>query len=292
MVRTHATVILGLLTWAMSPVLGAQSEKEPALWFPVGEELVYRVKWGIIPVGTSTIKSEWIESNGKRLLVIRYRTLTNAVFSRIYPMNDFAESIIDPETFLPKTFTFVRAKRREARSDTVTFDYDKGTALVVHHCSGKRETVPIQPDTRDIITFMFWMREKGIPTSHNKTYQVMTNEGIVPITVRSDAKTKKVKVPGFGKVECLHVEPSADFKDMLVEEGEISMWIAQDARRIAPMLAIKAPLAKVKTTLCSVLGPGDDLWTKASGENGEDAASEPPEHQDPPKLDLPDTDCE
>ena len=58
MVRTHATVILGLLTWAMSPVLGAQSEKEPALWFPVGEELVYRVKWGIIPVGTSMAEVE------------------------------------------------------------------------------------------------------------------------------------------------------------------------------------------------------------------------------------------
>ncbi len=254
----------------------------------MGEELVYRVKWGIIPVATSHIKSEWIENDGKRLLVIRYRTRTNAFFSRIYPMNDFAESVIDPESFLPRTFTFVRASRSNARSDTVTFDYEKRTALLVHHCEGKRETIPIRPDTRDIITFMFWMRKIGIPPGHDKTYKVMTNEGIVPVHVRSDAKTKKIKVGDFGKVECLRVEPSADFKDMLVEEGEVSMWIAQDTRRIAPLLSIKAPLASVRTTLCRILGPGNDRWTRASRENDEDDC-EVPGDRDPPKPGRVDT---
>ena len=264
---------LSALVMAAPPRFAAADAEKPDLWFPVGEELVYSIKWGIVPVGETRIKSEWVEGDDGPLVSIRYRTQTNTLFDHIYPMNDYAESLIEPKSFLTKRFTFVRAKRRGARSDTVTFNYDRKTASLVRHYKGTRETIPIKPDTRDIISFMYWMRKKGVPPKLDRTYNVMTNEGMVPIRIRSDAKTKKIKVPEFGKVECLHVAPAADFKDMLVEEGEVSMWIAQDARRIAPLLTIKAPLANVKTTLSSVLGPGNDQWTRPSSKG---AARETP----------------
>jgi hypothetical protein len=280
-VRPSLATALVLLVLAVPAHLTATDAGRPELWFPVGEELAYRVKWGIIPVGQTSITSEWIECDDGPLISIRYRTRTNALFDHIYPMNDYAVSVIDPVTFLPKSFTFVRVKRRGARSDTVTFNHENKTARLVRHRQGKRETIPIQPDTRDIISFMYWLRKKGVPTGLDKTYHVMTNEGMVPIHIRSDAKTKRIKIPDFGKVECLHVAPAADFKDMLVEEGRISMWIARDPRRIAPLLTIKAPLAKVRTTLTSVLGPGDDQWTRTSRENDND--KNPPKPEQPAK---------
>ena len=86
-----------LCFWFTSHVVGATND----LWFPVGEKLVYRLYWGIIPVGTCEMCTQWIEVEGKTLLSIKATAKTTYVVSKIYPVDDYIETRVNPATFLP-----------------------------------------------------------------------------------------------------------------------------------------------------------------------------------------------
>jgi hypothetical protein len=239
------------------------------LWFPVGEELVYRLTWGFIPIGTSVIRSEWVEREGRELIRVHYRTYTNRIFDRIYPMNDAAEVFIEPRRFRPTVFSFSRTRRGPARKDRVVFDYAGGTAEFESHGSETNQTVRIPQDMRDIISFLYHMRRHKFRPGEEVGYKVVGNTGIVDLKLKTVRK-ETINLPVFGRVECLRLEPEADLKDMLVEKGRITMWVTLDERMIAPRLAMQAPLADVRITLCSVHGPGSDRWVRMTKEAGDD----------------------
>ena len=69
-----------------------------SLPFPVGEELTYNVYWSFIRVATATAKFEWTELDGRKLLAIRSTARTSGVADKIYRVDDFMESLVDPTT--------------------------------------------------------------------------------------------------------------------------------------------------------------------------------------------------
>jgi hypothetical protein len=239
----------------------------PALWFPVGEELVFRVYWAFLPIGKSRVKTAWVEEDGRRLLAIRYRTQTNRLFDKIYPINDFAEALIEPHRFLPVTFT-VRTERRKLTADeTVVFDHDRRVATWSSRLSGETREVPIDPDARDIITFMYHLRATGLDPQTAADYRVFGDDKMHHLHVETHG-VDAIRLPVFGEVPSVKVEPRVEFRGLMIEDGRVLMWVSRDARHLATRLNIDAPFARVRALLCQVLGPGDDAWSRAMQEQG------------------------
>jgi hypothetical protein len=234
----------------------------PALWFPVGEELLYELHWGFIPIGRARATTAWIEDGAALRLRITYRARTNRFFDRIYPLNDFAEAIVDPQTFLPYTFTMRMARRRDLTDETVTFDHAHRTARWESRITGKSVEFAIEPDTRDLITEMYYLRAAGAATGTNFACRLVVDDRIYNVRVRTRS-AENVALPVFGKVPSLKVLPEVNFKGLVIAGGKITLWVSQDARRVATKLVINAPLANVSALLCHIHGPGDDFWTRA-----------------------------
>ena len=228
--------------------------------FPVGEELIYEIYWGIVPVGTTTIKTEWVEVKGSKLLAIRYKSHTNRIFGTIYPIDDTAESIINPDTFLPITFNFCIIRRSSRTEKNVTFDHVSLKAEMITLSTGATNVLDISHDTRDIVTFLYHLRSADIST--NKTIQdvIVTDTGLLDMKINS-YNYENIKLGIFGKVSCLKMEPITKLDSLLVEDGKVMTWVAKE-RRLATMMTIKAPLANVTTKLVEVRGPGTDFWSE------------------------------
>jgi hypothetical protein len=264
-----ATLLFGVLggrlpAGATNTSHAVTAEALPALWFPVGEELVYRIKWGVFAVGSSRISTEWIVYDGKPVLAIHYRTRTNRLFSKIYPMDDLGETLVDPETFLPLRFAFRRKRRRTACDDVVTFDYERGSARIESACKGWVKDAPITREIRDVMSFMYWLRRTPLQPGADESYHIMGNDGVADLRIRVGKETEVLDLPVFGKTECLVLRPELDLADLLVEAGRLTMWVANDSRRMAPLLLVRAPVANVRATLCRVNGPFQDKWTEIS----------------------------
>ena len=232
------------------------------LWFPVGETLHYKMKWGIIPIGRSRVEAVVTNTGSKAMLSIRYYVKTNRMFDKIYPVNDFMESLVDLDTFVPLTFT-KRIQRRKPRCDeTVVFDRKEKQAHWYSQCLAKHGSFDIDDNTRDIMTLLYLMRKNDLVESQAITNQVVIGRDATDMVIRI-GKKEKLDVAGRDDVECFKVVPVAKLDDILVEEGEVKAWVSADARRILTRLHIKAAFGTVKVYLDKVEGPGpDDGWVK------------------------------
>ena len=239
----------------------------PPLWFPVGETLVYKLRWGFIPIGKARVKTECVQENGRVLLAIRYRAKTNHLFDALYPIDDFAESIIEPRTFLSVRFTVKQWRRHAECDETTVFDYERRVAKWESRLTGKIREFAIEPDSRDLIAFMYHLRKDGLKPEENRTFRVMADDRLFDIHVKT-FKPETVKLPLYGTIEALRLEPEVNFKGLMIENGDVTMWAAQDARRLGIQAMVRGSLASVWAVLCHVEGPGDDFWIQAAKQKG------------------------
>lgn len=270
-----AALCLGWLTASAAPAPTAASTNAPpavakktqaeldeiakAWVFPVGEEIVYTLYWGIIPVGRATVTASWVEFEGRTLLRVHARAVSNSVIAKLYPVDDNMESLIDPVTFLPVKFIKKMSQGRHKYDEEVVFDHVKLKAHWKSFKKNKEKTYDIQPDTRDLLCFLFWMR--GRPLKENETLKtkVDTDEKIYDLTINT-FNIEKVKLSKYGKREGLKCIPKAEFNGLFVRKGDMTVWVSRDPRAVMLKMVADTPFANVEVKLKEVNGPGKDFW--------------------------------
>ncbi len=237
------------------PSLAATNE----LWFPVGEKLTYKLYWGIVRVGISHLTSEWLEEDGKRYVVLKARASTTAVVDKIYPIDDYIESTIDPETFLPVKYVQKLKEGRHVRDDTIVFDHKNRKAYWTSGLTNAAKVIDIDPDTRDVLTLTYYMRPKGGEIGEKDDFRVLVDDKLYSLGV-TVIDREKLDVPGFDEVMCIKVEPMAKFGSIFMHKGKIQIWFSDDKYRICTKMVGQVPVANVKAVLTGVDGWEDGKW--------------------------------
>lgn len=252
-------LFLGLL-----PMVAHAESAPPKLWFNVGEELVYSIHWGVIRVAETRVTTEWVEEDGRRLIAIRYRTRSNSFLRKIYPVDDVIEAVIDPGPFLPVRFTKTLSEGRYRTDEVTVFDHAAGKAYWTNRYRDKKKEFEIDPDTRDLVTFMYYMRQHEFEPGEKAAYRVMADEKIYDVFLNVTS-VDTLKTDNFGKVKSVRITPEAAFEGLFVRKGKIVLWVSRDARRVATRVQATVPVADIHINLAQVLGPGDDAWVKGKG---------------------------
>lgn len=257
----------GLLFFGAGVLLSA-AVCAAGLPFPAGEELIYSISWNGIPVAWSRAVAEPDVFEGREVLALRLTTRTYPFFNKIYEVDDFHESLVDPKTLLPVRYTKNLREGRYRCHEITTLDHAAGTARYVHQVSGNEKTYIIEPDTRDILSFMYFMRSERLEESAVTRYRVMSDEKIYDLILTA-FKAGRIELPQYKrKVESLEIEPEAMFDGLFVRKGKATVWVSRDPRRLLTFAKIGVPFGRVRVTLQEVGGPGDDFWI-AEKENGD-----------------------
>jgi hypothetical protein len=241
----------------------AENEEQPELWFPVGEKLTYQIYWGIFPVAESMVTSEWIEEDDRTLLAIRITTKSYALLDTIYPVDDFIESVVDPETFLPLRFVRRLSEGHYRLHEITTFNHDEHTAHWKHLIKNDAKDFAIEDDTRDLLSFMFFMRSQKLEPNRTYQYRLMADEKLYDLYINTKDYVK-LDISRFGVVRCLYNEPEAKFQGFFVRIGRLLVWNSDDQRCLCVKAVAKAPvIGSIKLLLYKVEGPGNDSWVSA-----------------------------
>lgn len=240
---------------------GLETDTDPELWFAVGEELVFTIYWSALPVGETRCTSAWVEEDGRRLIHLRFRTRTNKVLSTIFPVDDVIESFVDPATFLPLRFVKNVKEGKYRYHETTTFDWEAMEARWESHIRNETKIVPLEPETRDIPTLMYWVRRDGVAPGVEKKFRVWADDKIHDIEVPAGA-LERLKVGRYGKMQTVKIEPKAAFGGVAVRKGRLWIWVTQDPRYLAAQISVEVPVARVHLVLDEVQGPGDDFWVR------------------------------
>ena len=227
--------------------------------FIPGEVSEYKASWMGLPLAWSRTTTESITENGRELIRIQMVSKSYKAYSAFYKVDDAKEVIIDPKTALPLRIDLRMNEGNVHASHLTLFDHTNHTAIIYDRIANTTNQVEITDQTRDVVTFLFAMRNET-PEDLSKNMHTLLSGGKLyemSIKVRKDGR---VRVPGYGKVDCTKVEPIAEFDGLFLRKGEILFWISKQERRMITCIKTQVPVGKITVKLQSVSGPGDDFW--------------------------------
>ena len=231
-------------------------------WFPVGEQLHYKLFWGVIPVGKASLGTDWVDTGDRVLLRITALARTTSLVRALFPVDDRVESLVDPVTMLPVQYTQVLNEGRKHRNDRIVFDHANKRAVWSDDKSDKAHVLLISEDTRDLLAFTYYMRSKAFDIGTRQVTDVIVDEKLYELTL-TGMKRQRVKIKGFKeKFSCLVVQPEAKFGEIFMRKGKINMWFTTDYRRLCAKIYAFLPFADFKACLRGFeqsYGPVTDL---------------------------------
>jgi len=263
----------GLCRCVLAVVLGisvgiAEENRPPPpdvdLPFPVGERLTYTIYWGWIAVGESVASTDWVWEEGEWKLRIRFRTRSNSILSSLYPVDDTITTLLNGNTLKPEQFIVDINEGKTERNELTVFDWDAGKAFWTKFHDDKedeKESIDLAEDTRDLVSFMYFMRRTPFDPGNTYSFEVLTDAKIYKLLVNANA-LEEIKLDRYGKVKSRRLDPQAKFQGIFVRKGSMRVWVSEDERRIMTKMFIDTPFANVRVLLKSVDGPGEDFWVE------------------------------
>lgn len=235
---------------------GAASE----LPFPVGEELVYSITWIGVPMAYAKVSAQEETFEGRDVLALRMEVRTYSFFNHIFKVEDLYETLVDPVTFLPIQHTENISEKNYRRHEVTTFDFEKLTAHYRHLLNGKEKSYDIKPDSRDILSFMYFMRSADLKEDSKSEYRVLSDEKLYDLFVTT-YDVDAIDLPHYDEeIPGLKMRPEAKFDGLFVRKGKAKVWISRDPRHLLVLARLSTPFGRVSITLHDVTGPGDDFW--------------------------------
>ncbi len=235
--------------------------------FPVGEELVYRAYWGAVPVGQSIVRTAWKEGAEGELLHLKLEVRSNRAIAMVYPVSIDVETVVRVKDFLPIRHTQRRREGRRRAEVIVDFDYEKGIAVQNEVLRGRKTEIPLEEDTRDIFTFLYYVRRYPMALGNKAHYRVLTDDRIYDLWLNVANEEVMVSSVLDDDVAAFDVEPEAAFEGVFRRHGRLDLHISRDARQMMLFMRANIPVGSVRTVLQEVRGPGNDAWGMLDGDD-------------------------
>lgn len=215
--------------------------------FPVGEQAIYKIKWGPLPCGTMQMNCDRIERNGKEQIRIRVRAKSNALAGTIYPVDDCVDCYIDPQTGLS---TLVKKQTSEGGficDDTLSFNRTDNHATWISHSANISTNYPITAGALDAVSFLFAVRNADFLPDQPQDFDIVVDHAQQGITITAD-KTDRKKI-AEEKVLCRRftVKPKQD--GLFVRKIPGEMWITEDRQRLLARMTLRTPAGRAKVVL-------------------------------------------
>ena len=211
--------------------------------FVSGERLTYALSWLSVRAGTAVMGvSEAPPVEGRAALKLLTIAKSNSVVSKVYPIDNRVESLIDAETLAPYRMMFQRREGKRKNDFDVTFRHADGTALDIK--DGVAETLRIPSETHDLVSCLYYVRslpsvEPGSTFWLNLHHDKKNHR----VKVRVEG-LERVRAP-WGEVEAIRVLVIMPFQGIFLNEGNIRVWLTHDARRIPVMMKAKVIIGSV-----------------------------------------------
>jgi len=229
--------------------------------FTPGESTSYEISWLGMTLARSHTTTEMVSIDGRDLIQIRMESKSVGAYSYIYNVDDITEVLIDPKTSLPIKVDVIINEGSKHKSHITTFYHDQKVAVFQDRITHDISEIPIEADTQDLFSFIFSKRDEDLNALASKTHKICTAGKVYDLELRI-ADEDKVKLPHYGKVASIEIEPIAEFDGLFLRQGKIFFWVSKHNPRMITSIQAKVPVGKITARLERVSGSGSDFWDK------------------------------
>jgi hypothetical protein len=198
------------------------------------------------------------EKHGDYLLKFTGDVSSKGFFAKLFNLRfrEQIESIVDPASFTVKKTKRVDEQGKRARVSEAV--YGDGKVSWVERDPNDptrppREAVaPFAGQIQDVLSAIYYLRTQ--PLEVGRTFEITVSDSGVVYQVPVQVVEKKQKKTALGRVEAFRVDPQVfGANGMLSGEGQFSIWITNDSRRIPVSARIKIKYGTFDITLRKVI---------------------------------------
>lgn len=204
--------------------------------FYSGEQSVMAITYMGVTAGYITITSKGLAKIKDKTVYHYYaRFKSNDAFRYFYWLDDYIESYVEKDTFLPLKYQLVQREKKQNVDDLQLFDFEK---MMTYHWFKKvkdgqtkndKIEKPLPRYAQDSFSALQFVR--GLPLNKGDTYEL-------PVVTRGKIWMLKVEVDGVesttvsGKsVKAIKIRAETSFPGVLKQSGYIIFWYGPDADR-------------------------------------------------------------
>ena len=220
--------------------------------FQAGEELTYRLRYGIVSaaVGTLKVEDSSIKFSSPHTFHLSAQGRTSSAFSIFYTVDNQYDSYIDSRTFLPHYYTENIHEGKYRRTDIVRFNH--GTRTVV----GNKGTFKSSAgQTFDLLSAYYFARNLDLSNvkqgdSFKLTY--FLNDEIATLGIEYIG-VETIKT-ALGTLECLKFSPEIKPGRIFKKDSRLYLWVTNDGNRIPVKAEVEILVGSVTLELTDATG--------------------------------------
>ena len=243
--------------------LAQTSQTTPTKPFGVGETLVYEGKFSKIIKGIAIADLSFTieRAPDAKNYLIKSEARSKGSLLKLFRFSFFQQfgSTIDAQRF-----RILKTVKRDAQKDRVrdseaVFDYGDRRVTYVETDPGDPARAPrkiaseIADNTHDLVSAIYSLRL--LPLAVGKSFDVYISDSglLYKIPVRVAAREQQKSI--LGRIWCFRLEPEIFGMNRLIEkEGDLTIWITDDARRLPVRAQINSDLGRVEVKLKTASG--------------------------------------
>lgn len=241
------TVFAGVLTAYGQPL---PYLKEPA--FKAGEELSYRLRYGMISAATGTLRVEdsEIKFSSPHSYHLSARGQTSSAFGIFFTVDNRYNSYIDSRTFLPHYYTENIREGSYRRTDIVSFNHRNRTV------KGNKGTFKSpSAQTFDLLSAYYFARNLDLSNvKKGQSFQLtyFLNDEIATLGIEYiGIETIKTSL---GTLECLKFSPEIKPGRIFRKDSRLYLWVTNDGNRIPVKAQVEILVGSVTLELTGAKG--------------------------------------
>lgn len=212
--------------------------------YKVGEFLKYRIHYGPLNAGMSTIEVKESKIAGRDHFHIIGKGWTTGVVKTFFKVTDRYESHIDKGTGLPSKFIRKIDEGGYTKDKELVFNHSSKQVFVNDKKHNKTRYIDFkEKNIQDMISAFYYLRDydtsnMGIGDEIN--IKIFMDEEEYALKLKILGKEYK-RIKNIGEIECLKIRPYVVSGRVFKEKESVTVWVTNDRNHIP--VQIKASLA-------------------------------------------------
>lgn len=218
-----------------------------------GEELDYRIHYGIINAGIAKLSTQNVNYKGKNHLYVKGYGKSTGMVRAFFKVEDHYESYIDTESQLPSLYTRDILEGGYRRNFESVFDFKNKSISLNNKIEKTTRKFDINRDLQDMISAFYYLRN----WNHNDLKIGKTIA--MDIWIDDEAYAFQLKIIGkelldtdMGKVECLKIIPMVKSGRIFKSDESVMMWVTNDQNHIPVSMKASLLVGSLKASITSI----------------------------------------
>ena len=233
---------------------------------PSGEKLIFTASYNmsglLSDLAQVTMETSEVKTSKNTFLRLKFKARTYSKWDNFFKINDLYESYVSPNTLKPYLYkreineggyykfmqynfkhksNTIKSLKRKRRKDGTFWDVNK--------------SLPINSDTRDLVTTLYHIRNLDIAKAaigDSEVFKVFFDNEEVEVTIKLLAKeTISTKL---GKKECYKLAISLNENDILKGKNSNLLWLTADDNKIPVYAKFKVAVGNGELNIQSATG--------------------------------------